>query len=243
MRIEIAADAEALAFRAADEICESIRVGPGAILGLPTGNTPIRAYAELARREGAGEADFSAAVAFAVDEFAGAARDTPGTNSVFYRQHLRIRLRALHIPNPAAADPGQHITAFAGALARAGGFDLCVLGIGRNGHIAFNEPGSPADAPARLVELDASSRQAHASSFGGLDRVPARGMTLGVDDLLASRRILVLAHGDHKATVVRRAIEGAQTPELPASWLQRHTDVTWLLDAGAASLLSATARG
>lgn len=237
MRIEIVAGEEALAVRAADIIRDAARSKPAALLGLPTGNTPVRAYAELARRVAAGEADFSHATIYAVDEFAGATRATPGTNSLFYRQHLNIGQRALHCPNPSAHDADEHIRAFADAIRRAGGLDLCVLGIGINGHVAFNEPGSSRDSRARVVDLTSASREAHAAAFGSLDRVPERGMTLGIADLLEAQSILVLAAGVRKAVIVHRAIDGPETAAVPASWLQSHTDVTWLLDDAAAGEL------
>ncbi len=237
MRIDAVPDEEAVAREAAAIIVDAVRAKPGALLGLPTGDTPLRTYAELVRREAAGEADFSGAIAYAVDEFAGATRATPGTNSVFFREHVRLRFRALHCPNHAAADPDEHIRAFADAIRRAGGLDLCVLGIGVNGHIAFNEPGSARDSHARTVGLTDASRRAHADAFGALDRVPARGMTLGVADLLESRLILVIAQGAHKAAIVREALEGPETAAVPASWLRSHPNVTWLLDEAAAALL------
>jgi glucosamine-6-phosphate deaminase len=242
MRIEIVPDDATLANGAADALCDAVRRKPDAALGLPTGNTPILTYRELQRRQDAGEASFARATAWAIDEFADATRATPGTNSVFYREHLRITLRALHVPNPGAVEPEAHIRAFAAALRKAGGLDLCVLGIGRNGHVAFNEPGSPVDAPARVIDLTPVSRGAHAATFGSLDRVPHRGMTLGMADILESRKILVLAHGTHKATVVAAAIEGPQTADVPASWLQAHDDVTWLIDNAAASALTRNGR-
>jgi glucosamine-6-phosphate deaminase len=238
MRIDIRADAVAVATRAADVICDAVRVRPAARIGLPTGGTPILTYRALARREARGEAGFAQAVVYAVDEFAGASSDTPGTNQVFYRQYLRIRLRALHCPDPAAPDPEAHIRAFADAMRNDGGLDLCVLGIGANGHIAFNEPGAALDSRARVVVLDEVSRRAHAETFGALDRVPARGMTLGVADLLEARALLVIAQGEYKAAIVRAAIGGEQTAAVPASWLQSHPDVTWLLDETAASSLT-----
>ena len=237
MRIEIVAGEEALAARAADIIRDAVRAKPAVLLGLPTGNTPIRAYRELERRVAAGEADFSHADIYAIDEFADATRATPGTNSVFYRRYLKLGQRALHCPNPSAHDADEHIRAFADAIRRAGGLDLCVLGIGTNGHIAFNEPGSSRDSRARVVDLAPASREAHAAAFGSLDRVPQRGMTLGVADLLEARAILVLAAGARKATIVRLAIEGPQTADVPSSWLQQHADVTWLLDEAAAAEL------
>jgi glucosamine-6-phosphate deaminase len=237
MRIEIVADEEALAVRAADVICDAVRAKPVALLGLPTGATPVRAYAELERRVSAGAADFSRATVYALDEFAGASRMTPGTNSVFYRQHLNIGQHALHCPNPSAHDADEHIRAFADAVRRAGGLDLCVLGIGVNGHIAFNEPGSSRDSRARVVDLTPVSREAHAATFGSLDAVPDRGMTLGVADLLEARSILVLASGARKALMVHRAVEGPETADVPASWLRSHADVTWVMDEAAAAEL------
>ena len=170
-------------------------------------------------------------------EFAGSTRTTPGANSVFYREHVRLGQRVLHCPNPSAQDPDEHIRAFADAIRRAGGIDLCMLGIGTNGHIAFNEPGSTHDSRADVVELTRASREAHAATFGSLDAVPARGMTLGVADLLEARSIVVLATGTAKAAIVRRAIEGAPTADVPASWLQSHADVLWVLDEAAAQQL------
>ncbi len=235
MQIRTVSDPPALACAAADIIAELVRAKPAAVLGLPTGNTPIALYAELARRVEARELDVSRIVAFAIDEFAGVPRSEAGTNSRFYRAHVRLPLRALHVPNPDAHEPEAHIGAFADALRRAGGFDLCVLGIGRNGHIAFNEPGSGRTSRARVVALTESSRAAHASAFGGIERVPARGLTLGIAELMDSRAILLLATGAEKASIVREAIEGTVSADVPASWLQEHDNCTWLLDEAAAS--------
>jgi glucosamine-6-phosphate deaminase len=238
MEIEVLKDEEALAARAADAICDAVRDAPQAILGLPTGNTPIHAYFELARRCDAGQADLGAASVYALDEFLGVPRDGPGSNGAFFKQYLRVPFRAVHVPNPDAPDAAAHIVSFAEALRRAGSYDLCVLGIGRNGHIAFNEPGSQRDTRARVVELDATTRESHAAMFGSLETVPSHGMTLGVADILEARRLLVLAQGEHKAEIVRAAIEGPPSAAVPASWLQEHGAVTWLLDETAAAHLS-----
>jgi glucosamine-6-phosphate deaminase len=175
---------------------------------------------------------------YAVDEFAGATAATPGTNTVFYRDHLTFPLGALHVLDPAADDPQGQIASFARAIADDGGLDLCVLGIGLNGHVAFNEPGSARDSRARVVELEQSSREAHEATFGSLDAVPDRGMTLGLAEIMDSGALLLLASGSHKAAIVRAAIEGVATVDVPASLLRTHLDVTWLLDEAAASMLS-----
>jgi glucosamine-6-phosphate deaminase len=236
MHIEITADADALAIRAADLICDAARTKADALLGLPTGNTPIAAFAEIARRVAAGTVSFERATIYAVVVFAGATRTTPGTNSVFYRIHVNVGQRALHCPNPAALDPDEHIRAFADAIRRGGGLDLCVLGIGENGHIAFNEPGSARASRARVVDLAPTSRAAHAAAFGSLEAVPWRGITLGVADLLEARTMVVLASGRTKAAIVARAIHGEMTADVPASWLQTHPNITWLLDEDAAAV-------
>jgi glucosamine-6-phosphate deaminase len=238
MPIEVVRDAAALARRAAEIICETARAKPNAVIGLPSGDTPRATYALLALRAEQGDCELGRVTVFAVDEFADARRDTPGTNSMYFRNEVNVPVRTLHVPNPSARDPDEHVRAFAESVRRAGGFDLCVLGIGVNGHIAFNEPGSGADSRARVVELTESSREAHAAAFGSLDAVRARGLTLGVADLLESRAILVLAQGERKAAVVAAAIEGPATADVPASWLQHHADVTWLLDEAAAARIT-----
>lgn len=239
MPIEVVADEAALAVRACDLLCELADRKPDAVYGLPTGSTPVPVYFQLMRRSETGACDLRRVTMFAVDEFLGAARTAPGTNSAFFKQHLRVPVKALHIPNPSAEDPEEHIGAFAGAVRRSGGMDLCLLGIGTNGHVAFNEPGSEADSRARIVELAEETRRAHAPTFGSVDAVPRRGLTLGIADLLEATEILVIAAGDHKAEVVARAIEGPQSADTPASWLRSHPKITWLFDQAAASKLSA----
>jgi glucosamine-6-phosphate deaminase len=236
MRVEVVPDLAALATAAADIVAALVRAHPDAVLGLPTGETPIGLYHELGRRERADEARFDGVTAWALDEFC-APGSLAGTNAWFYRRRLALRLRRLRCPDGGAADPEAEVRSYAADLRRAGGLDLCLLGIGRNGHIAFNEPGSTHDAPARVVDLTVESREAHAANFGSLSAVPTRGMTLGVADILSSRRILLLATGHAKAAILAAALGGPETPAVPASWLQRHPDLDVIADAAAAALL------
>jgi len=237
MQVEVVDGPGEVARTAAELVWEAVRLRPEGRIALPTGATPVPMYAELRRRVESGAYDFSGATAYAIDEFCDATATTPGTNSAFYRQHVCIGAKALRCPDPAAPDPEQHIRAFAEEIRQGGGVSLCVLGIGVNGHVAFNEPGAARDSRARVVELTQTSRLAHAATFGELERVPERGMTLGVADLLEAHAILVLVTGAHKAAIVRAAIEGPATTDVPASWLHEHANITWLLDRDAASML------
>ncbi|HXK34264.1 MAG TPA: glucosamine-6-phosphate deaminase [Dehalococcoidia bacterium] len=241
MRIEVLDDAAAVGARAAEAICDMLRAKPDALLGLPTGTTPLPVYAELERRAHRDAGLFASATAYAIDEFVAPQRDMPGTNGAYYRDRVRLPLHALHCPDASAPDPAQHIHEHAEAIRVRGGLDLCMLGVGVNGHLAFNEPGSAADSRARVAMLAPETRAAYATAFGG--EAPEMGMTLGIADLLESRQVLVLATGARKAAIVRAAIEGPATADVPASWLRDHAVVTWLLDRDAASRLRFRAEG
>jgi glucosamine-6-phosphate deaminase len=241
MQVEVLPDERALAVAAADLVCDVLGANPATHIGLPTGRTPILTYDELGRRERSGDVSFSRANGYAVDEFC-ATGAVSGTNVDFFRRHLHMRLNALHCPDPASEDPARAIETHAHAIGAAGGLDLCILGIGRNGHIAFNEPPSSEASRARVVELTTETRRAYRAAFGGLDGVPIQGMTLGVADLLASRRILLLASGRAKAEVLGAALNGPRTPMLPASWLQAHPDLIVLCDSAAAGRLGPLSR-
>lgn len=239
MRIEVLADEQQLARRAADLVCNLARERPDATLGLASGSTPLGLYGELARRAREGRADLSGITAFAIDELYGVASGHPATNASYFRQRLtsQVRLRGFHVMESEAADPEAECARFLDLIEKAGGLNLVVLGIGRNGHIAFNEPGSPFDSRARRVALAPETRAAYAPAFGSLGATPAEALTLGISDLLVARRVLQLATGDDKAPAVAAAFEGPPTEALPASALQRHADLTVLLDRAAASRL------
>ena len=239
MRIETIDSTEELARRAADIVCALVQERPDAAVGLASGKTPLGLYAELARRVRDGEADLSGVAALAVDELHGVRRDHPATNATYFREHLTSKapLRALHLLDSETEQPEEACERFSRLIADAGGLDLVVLGIGQNGHLAFNEPGSPLDSRCRRVALDRSTRATYAPLFGSLDDVPAFGLTLGLADLLAARSLLLLASGGDKAEVVALALEGPVTEALPASALQRHPRLTVLLDRESAARL------
>ncbi len=238
-RLVLAADPVELGRLAADVVAETLTGRPDAVLGLPTGSTPVPLYAELGRRGALGQINLSRAVAFALDEWLGVAPDHPATNAGFLRRHLSFPLAALYLMRSDAVDPAAECGAFASRLAEAGGLDLAVLGIGINGHLAFNEPGSAFDSRCRWVELTETTRCAHQGEFGGLPLTPGRGLTLGLGEIMEARQALLLASGPAKAPVLARALHGAITEDLPASVLQRHPSLIVIADRAAAAELAA----
>ena len=237
MRIEVAATPEEFDREAADVVCALVRERPAAAVALPSGRTPRGMYRELARRVAAGEIDLGGVSAFAIDELYGVPREHPATNASYFRERP-LPFRALHVMDSEALDAGAECARFLRLIEEAGGLDLVVLGIGRNGHLAFNEPGSPFDSHARLVALEEQSHEPYIELFGSLEATPAFGLTLGLADLMPARKALLLASGAVKAVAVARALEGPVTEDVPASVLQRHRDLTVVLDREAAGRLS-----
>jgi glucosamine-6-phosphate deaminase len=236
MRIDIVAAAE-FSSRAAHFVREALEAALHRTIGLPTGRTPLGVYAELRREAGAGSLDLRQAEAFAIDELHGVASAHPATNASYLQRELPTLSGQTRVMDSAAPDGDRECAQFAAAIAEAGGLDVVVLGIGHNGHIAFNEPGSSFDSRARRVRLDDSTRAVYAPSFGSLEEVPRYGLTLGIADLLAARRLILLATGLDKADALVRALERDPDEATPASALQLHGDVTVLLDEAAASKL------
>lgn len=236
MRLVVVRDPDELATAAADIVQEVLERRPDALIVLPTGNTPLRMYRELARRHAVGHLPTARMRVAQLDEYLGVAADDP--QSLFgwmQRSALgpmgvtsdRVIRFAADAPDPTAA-----CRAYDAAVIEAGGVDLAVLGIGRNGHLGFNEPPSGPDAPTRVVELSAESRAANAAYWSG-DAVPERALTAGMSTILGARQALLLASGSAKAEVVRRLMDGDPSPELPASMLKRHPDATLIVDRAA----------
>lgn len=204
------------------------------VVGLPTGRTPVGLYGELARLAAGGHADVRTWRPFAIDEYVGT-RNHPCSNRAFFVRHWNPISGAAAVQqfDPEAVEPEAEASRFTGWLAKAGGLDIAVLGIGMNGHVAFNEPGSVRDSTARVVALHSESRASAAACWG--DETPTRGLTLGLAELLAAPSVLLLADGAPKAGIVARALLGPISPDCPASFLQEHPDVTVILDEAAAT--------
>jgi glucosamine-6-phosphate deaminase len=238
MRIEVHPSREAACRALAREIADLVRAKPAAVLGLPTGSTPVPLYEELGRLHREQGLSFARATSFNLDEYLDLPAGDPRSFRAWMQEQLFARVdfgpQHTHVPR-GEGDPELEARRYAAALAAAGGIDLQLLGIGRNGHIGFNEPGSARDSRTRVVLLAPETRADAAAAFGGEARVPARAITLGVADILEARAIRVLAFGKGKAGIVRRMLEGEVGPDCPASFLRGHADLRLLLDADAAS--------
>ncbi|WP_229723589.1 glucosamine-6-phosphate deaminase [Deinococcus aerolatus] len=223
--LNIQPNPEQLAQAAADFISAQVRVKPELNILVATGHTPMATYAELARRAEAGEVDFSRATAVQLDEYLGIDDDDPrslwGWMRRSFVEPLRLT-RTVRLESPAQ---------FGTALARLGGLDLAVLGLGPNGHLGFNEPPSLPDAPTRTLALTPASLESNRAYWGEL-AVPEGAITAGMDVILAARQTLLLVGGTHKRAVLHAALKGPETPEVPASFLRR-TALTVIADEAA----------
>jgi glucosamine-6-phosphate deaminase len=225
----------------AAEVAEMIRsitaTGRPAVLGLATGRTPLPFYAELIRLHRDEGLSFAQVVTFNLDEYLGLPAGHPESYHTFMRRelfdHIDIPADSVHIPDGSPQDIAAHCAAYEAAIRAAGGIDFQLLGIGRTGHIGFNEPGSPRDSRTRVVELDPITREDAAAAFGGLEQVPTQAISMGCGTILEARRIALLAWGAGKAAIVKEALLGPVTDRVSASFLQDHPDATFYLDAEA----------
>ena len=242
MRIRVFRTPGALARSLATEIARALSERPMLVLGLPTGRTPILLYRELVRLHRNGHADFSRATSFNLDEFVGLKADDPRSYHAFMWRHLfdhvNVAPRRVHILNGAARNLTQECARYERAIARAGGIDLQILGLGLNGHIGFNEPARGLVAATHRTRLRNATRRANAALFGHrVSAVPAEAVSMGMATILRAHRIVLLATGRSKARCVERMIGGLVTPRLPASFLQLHGRAEIWLDRAAASRL------
>jgi glucosamine-6-phosphate deaminase len=218
-----------------------IRAKPRAVLGLATGSTPLGFYDEMAGMHARGELDFTEVTTFNLDEYAGLAPDHPQSYARFMREHFFSRVNIAHwrthIPDGLAADIAAHCAAYELAIREAGGIDLQLLGIGSDGHIGFNEPGSSLGSRTRLKTLTERTIKDNARFFASPAEVPRHVITMGVGTILDARRCVVLAFGKEKAAAAAAMAEGPVTADVPASALQFHASCTLLVDEEAAAKL------
>ncbi|WP_417734774.1 glucosamine-6-phosphate deaminase [Rosistilla oblonga] len=242
MRIIIEKDAAAAAKRCAELIVEQIQKKPNSVLGLATGGTPVACYQVLIEMYREKTVSFAGCKSFNLDEYVGLAGDHPQSYRHFMQKnlfdHIDIDPAATHVPNGLAKDYEAYGGVYEQQIADAGGIDLQLLGIGSDGHIAFNEPGSSLGSRTRLKTLMPETVQDNARFFDSIDEVPRLAVTMGVGTILESRQCLLMATGAHKADAIAGAIEGPVTCQNTASALQLHRDAVYVLDEAAAQGLT-----
>lgn len=235
MRWEECADYGALSRRAADILLGAIREDPRLVLGLPTGRTPVGMYDRVITECSRAYHCFREVTTFNLDEYAGIPREHPGSYFNYMKHHLfdhvDIDPANAHIPHGDAPDLDAECARYEREIADAGSLGLTFLGLGQNGHIGFNEPGTPFDSRTRVVELSHSTRIANADLF--TDRkVPTHALTIGIATILESKRIILLASGESKRDAIARLESGAIDESFPASALWKHRECTVLAVSG-----------
>ncbi len=244
MNTEIRADYPTLCREVAARIADLVRRKPNAVLGLATGSTPIGIYQELIRLHREEGLSFAGVQTFNLDEYYPLAPDALQSYRRFMNEqlfdHIDIAPENTHLPDGRPRSNEQieaDCRAYEAAIAAGGGLDFQLLGIGRTGHIGFNEPGSPQDSRTRLVVLDSLTRSDAAGDFFGIENVPARAITMGVGTIFEAREVALLASGRRKADIIAETLTGKITSKVPASFLREHPGATFWLDESAASEL------
>lgn len=241
MRIYAVEDYQAMSRQAANIISAQVILKPNCVLGLATGSTPVGAYQQLVEWHKRGDLSFREVTTVNLDEYKGLSGDHDQSYRYFMNHnlfdHVDVRKEDTHVPDGLAADPEAECVRYDELVKRLGYADLQLLGLGRNGHIGFNEPGEQFVAPTHVVDLTQSTIDANARFFASAGEVPRQALTMGIGVIMAARKILVVASGEDKAEAVYQMVKGAVTPAVPASILQLHTDVTLVADKAALSKL------
>ena len=216
--------------KAANIIAAQIINKPAGVLGLATGSTPVGTYKRLIEMYNNGDIDFSEITTVNLDEYCGLTPDNDQSYRYFMNDnlfnHVNVRKECTFVPNGLAEDFEAESKAYDDRILALGGIDLQLLGIGGNGHIGFNEPSDAFDMATHTVELKESTRQANARFFASIDDVPTHAITMGMRSIMQAKKVLLIANGKQKAEIVEKAIYGPVTPEVPASILQLHADLT-----------------
>ena len=241
MEVIILSDPEAAATVAADLISAQVIRKPDSILGLATGGTPVLLYRELINRHVEQHLDFRNVTTFNLDEYVGLGPDHPASYKRFMNEHLFVGINAdvtkCHIPDGLTTDVPSHCAEYEAAISAAGGIDLQLLGLGSDGHIGFNEPGSSLTSRTRVKTLTERTRNDNLRFFGPGETPPHHVITMGLGTIMESRTCLLLAFGPGKADAVRAMVEGPVTANVPASVLQFHSNTKVVLDEKAAAKL------
>lgn len=237
MRVYCAADYYHASRVAANIISAQVIMKPDCVLGLATGSTPIGTYEQLIRWYEKGDLDFSQVHSINLDEYRGLSPENEQSYRYFMNTHLfdkiNIDKKNTFVPDGLEPDPEKACRDYEEIIRAHGGVDLQILGLGHNGHIGFNEPGSAFEKETHCVKLSENTRQANARFFASLEEVPTEAYTMGIKSIMQAKKIVVIVSGESKNEIVKRAFNGPITPEVPASVLQLHNDVTLVGDEAA----------
>ena len=234
IKLIICDNKEEVARVCADIFAKRIRVKPDIILGLATGGTPVGMYQELIRMHKARGLDFRRVRSFNLDEYLGLAPEHNQSYRYFMNDnlfnHINIDKSKTQVPDGKAQDVKAGCKKYEDNIKKAGGIDLQLLGIGSNGHIAFNEPGSLGDSRTRVVDLTERTIKDNSRFFQDESEIPRQAVTMGIGTILEAKQVVLLATGSNKADAVAKAVKGQVSPDLPASFLQNHPDCTFIVD-------------
>ncbi|MBZ9608983.1 glucosamine-6-phosphate deaminase [Clostridium estertheticum] len=241
MRILVLDSYEEMSKKAALMIASQVMLKPDSVLGLATGDTPLGMYKELIALYNKKEVDFNEVRTFNLDEYYGINREDPQSyynymiNNLF--NSININRKNINVPDGMAMDIEASCRGYENKIKEVGGIDMQILGIGGNGHIGFNEPDVTFEAETHLVNLNEQTIEANSRFFKSRKDVPVKAISMGIKTIMNSKKIILLANGLNKAEAIERAVKGKINPNIPASILQLHNDVTIILDKKAASNL------
>ena len=237
MRIIVTKDYNDMSRKAANIISAQIITKPDCVLGLATGSSPVGAYKTLVDWYKKGDLDFSEVTTVNLDEYRGLTHSNDQSYYYFMHQHLFDRVNIdperTNVPNGMEPDAEKECGRYEELIRSLGGVDLQLLGLGHNGHIGFNEPGEAFEKETHCVDLTESTIEANKRFFASADDVPKQAYTMGIKTIMQAKKILIVVNGENKADIVERAFFGPVTPEVPASILQLHNDVTLVWDEAA----------
>lgn len=237
MKIYKAKDYKDMSRKAANIISAQVIMKPNCVLGLATGSTPIGTYDQLVEWYNKGDLDFSEVTTVNLDEYKGLPRTNDQSYYYFMHQHLFDRVNIdperTNVPNGMEPDAEKECGRYEELIRSLGGVDLQLIGLGHNGHIGFNEPGEAFEKETHCVDLTESTIEANKRFFASADDVPKQAYTMGIKTIMQAKKILIVVNGENKADIVERAFFGPVTPEVPASILQLHNDVTLVGDEAA----------
>lgn len=239
MRIIETKDYTDMSRKAANLIAAQVTMKPDCVLGLATGSSPIGTYDRLVEMYEQGDLDFSGISTVNLDEYKGLNRENDQSYYYFMHEHLfdRVNIDAArtNVPNGMEPDSEKECAGYEELIASLGGVDLQLLGLGHNGHIGFNEPAEVFDKTTHCVDLTESTIEANKRFFASADDVPRQAYTMGIGTIMRAKKVLLVVSGEEKADIVAKAFFGDVTPEVPASILQMHPDVTIVADTAALS--------